>query len=211
MTQDDTHRIGDWMQLQSGMRYWPLDPRPDDFCIEDIAHALSNICRWGGHVDKFYSVAQHSVLVAAQARKGLQMEALLHDAAEAYTGDIPRPLKRAMGNDAVSLRSYSTIEAATHKAICVKFGVNPVMADEIKQIDDRITVDERLSLFSNLHREEDWMFRNSERIGIAIRPIPPQAARELFMTAYRIIVSGLTLNGRMLAKAEGLIGSGDYA
>lgn len=55
---------GDWMQTYTGRRFYPLDPRPDEIDPEDIAHALSLLCRYGGHVDRFYSVAEHCVLMS---------------------------------------------------------------------------------------------------------------------------------------------------
>lgn len=58
------NKKGDWMQTYGGMKFWPLDPDPDRIIIEDIAHALSNICRYGGHARKFYSVAEHSIHVS---------------------------------------------------------------------------------------------------------------------------------------------------
>lgn len=69
------------------------DPYPEMFHIEDIATALSRICRFGGHSSAFYSVAQHSVMVAACATNQAKKWALMHDAAEAYIGDIVKPLK----------------------------------------------------------------------------------------------------------------------
>ena len=60
-------RRGDWMQTHSGLRFYPLDPRPEDIRIEDIAHALPMICRFNGHCSRFYSVAEHSLNVAAFA------------------------------------------------------------------------------------------------------------------------------------------------
>jgi len=72
-------------------------PTEDMICIEDIASALSKICRFGGHSSAFYSVAQHSVIVMALGSPYLCREALLHDAAEAYLGDVIKPLKNILG------------------------------------------------------------------------------------------------------------------
>ena len=64
-------RIGDWIQVHSGRQFWPLDPRTEEVDIHDIAHALSLVCRFTGHVKEFYSVAQHSVLVALTVKRWL--------------------------------------------------------------------------------------------------------------------------------------------
>jgi len=97
-----------WMQTHTGRQFWPLAPNPEDVCLDDIAHALGLVCRFAGHCKRFYSVAEHSLYVAEQVltmgvawaggdyRPGvadLIRQALLHDAAEAYLGDIIRPLK----------------------------------------------------------------------------------------------------------------------
>ncbi len=89
-----SERRGDWIQTATGRQAWPLDPRPEDVDIADIAHALSQICRFTGHCHEFYSVAQHAVLVSLNVPPEHAAWALLHDAAEAYIGDISRPLKR---------------------------------------------------------------------------------------------------------------------
>jgi len=101
-------RFGDWHQTYTGKKFWPLDPHPDEICIEDIAHALSLLCRFGGHCKEFYSVAQHSVLGANELfweykenntdadYISFAIHFLLHDATEAYLCDLPRPIKRAI-------------------------------------------------------------------------------------------------------------------
>src|SRR5690606_26561418 len=96
-----------------------LDPRPEDLDINDIAVSLSHVCRFSGQVERFYSVAQHSVMVARKVwratgdpRKGLQ--GLLHDASEAYTNDLPSPFKRHIGATArdIERRIQNTVYAA---------------------------------------------------------------------------------------------------
>jgi hypothetical protein len=172
-------RNGDWMQMNSGLRYWPLDPRTGDFDINDIAHGLAYTCRWGGQSDKFYSVAEHSVLVSRYVDAQHRFPALMHDAAEAYIGDIPRPLKRILGG------LYGHIEARTEEVIANTFGVPVQMHPQIKAIDNRITVDERVSLFENLYEGDDWMFRADEGLGIKIlNPLPPAHAKQLFLEEF---------------------------
>jgi hypothetical protein len=88
-------RRGDWMQTFTGRAFYPLDPRPEDIDPVDIAHALSLICRYGGHSSRFYSVAEHCVLMSHAVAPEHALWALLHDATEAYLGDMIRPLKRS--------------------------------------------------------------------------------------------------------------------
>jgi uncharacterized protein len=92
-------RIGDYIQVNSGRYFYVLDPRPEDITVEDIAHSLSNLCRFTGHGDRFYSVGEHSIYCAKIARKlGLptlqQLYCLLHDASESVMNDLARPVKQ---------------------------------------------------------------------------------------------------------------------
>jgi hypothetical protein len=89
---------GEWIALYGGNRAYLYDIQPGEIFISDIARALSHIARFGGHTPWHYSVAQHSILVAEELeRTGYTYRALwglLHDAAEAYIGDVVRPIKR---------------------------------------------------------------------------------------------------------------------
>lgn len=101
MVKYEQERVGDWIQLNSGKRFFPLDPRPEDIDINDIAHALSNLARFTGHGDRFYSVGEHSIHCARIARRlGLtplqQLFVALHDSSEHIVNDIARPLKQYM-------------------------------------------------------------------------------------------------------------------
>src|SRR5687767_13374438 len=91
-------RKGDWICTYQGIQFWPLDPKPEDVSIIDIAHALSNVCRFGGHSRWFYSVSQHSYYVSLYTRPENALYALLHDAPESYIGDCVRPLKPYLTN-----------------------------------------------------------------------------------------------------------------
>lgn len=137
---------GDWMQTNSGRRFYPLDPRPAEIDPEDIAHALSLLCRYGGHVDRFYSVAEHCVLMSRAVAPENALAALLHDATEAYVCDVPRPLKRV-------LAGYGAIEAATWAAIVTRFAVDLTLPEEVKDADNRILLTERNAL---MRRAERW-------------------------------------------------------
>lgn len=83
-----------WICTFTGRRFWPLNPRAEDLDIRDIAHALSNLCRFTGQSRHFYSVAQHCVLASEWCPPSIAKWCLIHDAAEAYINDIARPVKR---------------------------------------------------------------------------------------------------------------------
>jgi len=108
-----------------------FDPTPEMICIEDIAHALSNQCRFGGHLPQFYSVAQHSVLCSQNVSYEYRLQALLHDAAEAYLLDMPRPIKQGLSN-------YKEIENNLMVVIAAKFGFIYPLENQVKQIDEEM-------------------------------------------------------------------------
>lgn len=83
-----------WMQTYTGKALHFNNPTKKEICIEDIAHALSRICRFNGHTENHYSVAQHSVYVSQLVPPGDRLAALLHDATESYIGDMVSPLKK---------------------------------------------------------------------------------------------------------------------
>ncbi len=124
------------IQTAGGRRFSPLDPDPEQIEIEDVAHALSQLCRFGGHCRVFYSVAQHCCLVAdAVEATGAPPEvvlwALLHDAAEAYLGDLPHPLKhRSPLGDL-----YRAVEEPLQAAIVARFGLPAEPPPEVKPLD----------------------------------------------------------------------------
>jgi hypothetical protein len=164
---------GDWMQTFSGHQFFPLDPRPEDLCIGDIAHALSNLCRFGGHVREFYSVAQHSVIVSQLLPKNLKLAGLLHDATEAYLVDIPRPLKRA-------LPEYKAIEHRLELVIAEKFGVD-FSDPRIKRADNVALMTEGRDLLGE--KPAEWGV-DEKPAKFVIYAENPDVAREMFMRAF---------------------------
>ena len=96
-TNDQATPSGDWLLTAEGKQFYPLDPRPEAVSLDDIARALSHLCRWTGHTRYHYSVAQHAVQVALAVEHiapDWALAALHHDDAEAYLGDIARPWKK---------------------------------------------------------------------------------------------------------------------
>lgn len=128
------------IQTYKGIMIQPLNPKVEHIDIEDIAHALGNMCRYAGHVNEFYSVAEHCVLASYLAPKDEQLEALLHDATEAYLVDVPRPVKYLMPD-------YRVYEARLQEVIDEKFNLKP-HSKALKEIDSRLLVSESYLLFA---------------------------------------------------------------
>lgn len=103
-----------WIQTYTRRRFELFDPRADQVDIDDIAQALSQLCRFGGHTRRFYSVAEHSVHVSHLVAPEHQLEGLMHDAAEAYVQDLVRPLK-------LNLEPYRQVEHVIMCAIANRF------------------------------------------------------------------------------------------
>lgn len=138
----DTWLRGDWMQTFTGRAFYPLDPRVEDVDIVDIAHGLSLLCRYGGHVKRFYSVAEHCILMSNAVAPEHALWALLHDATEAYVGDMVRPLKHSMP-------AYMAVEDRLMLVLCEKFGLDPgPMPAAVKDADNRILINEREALMA---------------------------------------------------------------
>lgn len=171
---------GDWMQTYSGKRFYPFSPTVDSIDIVDIAHALAMTCRYGGHCKQFYSVAQHSVLVASMApRSGFKpLRALLHDAAEAYVGDLVRPIKKHP-----EMTAFEWVEETVERAIATRFGLPfPIVDDEIKRLDNRILIDEREQVM--VPTNDDWAIGEHEPLGVVIDRWNPEMARAKFLSAF---------------------------
>lgn len=131
-----------WIQTYTRKKF-PLErPAPGDVWVEDIAHALSMSCRFGGHTNRFYSVAEHCVLMAmyARSRHGLELafECLLHDADEAYLIDLPKPVKNLCPD-------YQKLEGSVRSAIVARFmlSLSDHTKAKVKELDNRILITER--------------------------------------------------------------------
>ncbi|CVF28804.1 Uncharacterised protein [Serratia marcescens] len=145
--------------------------------IHDIAQALSNICRFCGHLDDFYSVAQHSVLVSYLVPPELALEALLHDAAEAYCQDIPAPLKAL-------LPDYRDIESMVDYAIRNRFWLPLQHSAEVKQADLIMLATERRDLDIDDGDKWDILAGIEPTDKLTVCPLNPRQARSLFIERF---------------------------
>lgn len=165
-------RKGDWLQVYSGRQFWPLDARPEDVDIIDIAHSLSLQCRYAGHVKSFYSVAEHCLHVSRYVPQEFALIGLLHDASEAYLVDIPRPVKRFMPE-------YKVAEKALEAVIAERFGLQFPWPSDVMDIDNRILLDERAQLISA--PPIPWGVDGLEPAGVTVLGLSPKEAEEEFL------------------------------
>ena len=153
---DGEKRRGDWMTTFTGQRYWPLDPRPEDVRLEDIAHALARLCHWNGHCREFISVAQHSVMVARMLPDRLRALGLLHDAHEAYVGDMIRPVHHCLSPAAAG--EFTALKRLSDRAIFDKFGIEPTLGDleAVKEADNCVLATEARDQVNSDIKGERW-------------------------------------------------------
>jgi len=127
------------IETVSGMLVDPWDPDPTQIHIADIALGLSRVARFGGHTNRNWSVAQHSIMVAQRLPPELQLTGLLHDATEAYMGDLIRPFKKRCPN-------YMVGEERLARCIAERFGLQYPWHPEVKKVDDEVLLLERRML-----------------------------------------------------------------
>ncbi len=172
-----------WITTFSGHHFDYADPDINSICISDIAHALSNECRYAGHCPQFYSVAQHSVLTSMIVPPAFALEALLHDAAEAYCKDIPSPLKAL-------LPSYRSVEARIDAVIRRKFGLPAVNSPEVKRADLIMLATERRDL--EIDTETFWpMLEGIPVSDLVVFPLMPTQAERAFFERWDELSQGV--------------------
>ncbi len=172
-------RVGDWIQTYTGLVMYPLDPRPEEICIEDIAHALSNLCRFTGHCREFYSVADHSVRVSYACDPQDALWGLLHDAPEAYLADMSRPIKRYSPFGQI----YKGVEDRLMNQIVIKFGLSQFGTPaSVIEADTVLLMTEKRDLMHGCNKPwED----TAQPLKAVIEPLPPSHARLNFMRRFR--------------------------
>lgn len=184
-----TSRI-EWIQTFSGRQFWPMEPRVEDIDIGDIAHSLSNQCRFNGHCKTFYSVAQHSVLVSRHCDPADQLWGLLHDAAEAYLVDLPRPVKHT-----AALTPFRDYEKRIQAAICARFGLPIEQPESVSRIDKSLLRNEQRDLMSPAPAE--WLDCRAGAIdNLKIHPWSPSYAKHCFMYRFMGLTRSRDARGR---------------
>lgn len=158
--------------LHSG-NYFSYDrPHDSQWTLEDIAHGLAMTCRFGGQARRYYSVAEHSVYVSQLVPEELAWDALMHDAAEAFICDMPKPLKEM-------LPDYKRIEKHVESAIIERYGLRDPMPPEIKMADIQMLRAEQVQIMRN---NDDWHWTfNVPEPAITIAALGPDDAKALFL------------------------------
>lgn len=167
-----------FMTTISGKRINYENPTVEMLDITDIAHSLSNLCRFGGHINRFYSVAQHSVMVSNLVPHHLALAALLHDASEAYLSDIVRPAKRL-------LPEYKELELKIQSVLEERFAVT-FDHEDIHIADNKALYAEALHFYGDI---DDWGLDGFEYDCI-IRPLPAFHAKMMFMHRFNELAFG---------------------
>jgi hypothetical protein len=168
---DDQGRLrkGSWIQCYSGVRFFPLDPKPEEIHYDDIVMGIAREGRYRNQTLWPYFVAEHSVIVSIYAGKLAQergedwllcaRQGLLHDASEAYIGDVATPLKRQP-----MMAGYREVENVLQFAIYERYGVTPTLASTqiVHEVDRRVVIDEIRALMP----DPDMWVRSTRMAGV---------------------------------------------
>ncbi|MBF0584602.1 MAG: phosphohydrolase [Magnetococcales bacterium] len=173
--QQPEKRSGAWIQTYTGRQFWPMDARPTEIDLLDIAHALSMLCRFNGHCQRFYSVAEHSVHVSQVVAPEHARWGLLHDAAEAYLSDLPQPIKR-------ELRAFSVFEEQLQRVIAQRFALPVEMPPAVKQADMVLLATEKAALMTR--EPVPWDPLPPALDPAMIRSWSPEQAKQAFLERF---------------------------
>jgi len=173
--------VSQYFQTYNGKRVHPLSPSQDEIVIEDVAHSLSQQCRFLGHTRALYTVAQHCVLVSEIVPSGDALWGLLHDASEAYLGDLPAPIKRDP-----QMEFYRIAEQRLLTCIVQKFGLAPEMPQSVERADKILLATEfrDVSAVDDL----DWIIAEcgcEPAASLWIAPWPPGVAKRRFLARFQ--------------------------
>lgn len=195
---NETERSGPWMVGYWGGKIYPFDVRPGDLSISEIAHALSNLCRFGGHSSRFYSVCEHSCHVSDLCPPGYRLMGLLHDMTEAVLVDVPRPIK-------YELPHYVETEDRAWIGMAEQFGLPSKIHPLVKAIDNQMLITERNQLFQQNENTRNWPCECNPA-PIRIQCWPPEVARYQFLERFG------HLTGESMVNSGGVLHpQGDYS
>lgn len=173
--------------LISGQLYDYDDPGSNIITIEDIARGLSNMCRFAGQLNDFYSVAQHCVYVSHCIEEEYALEGLMHDATEAFLMDIPTPLKRI-------LPDYKRLERLHETYVMARFGLDYPMRKEVHVADKRVFAAEVRDLRGEHENYYGEYLSDVEPFEWMIDPWYPQDAEDMFLARFKELMALRVIN-----------------
>jgi 5'-deoxynucleotidase YfbR-like HD superfamily hydrolase len=189
---------GGWNECYTGTRFYTFDPAPEDVSIADIAHSLALQCRYNGNSKRFYSVAEHSCLLSDFVREHGRdggntrrydvpprdsLTALLHDAAEAYIGDLIRPVKHRMPE-------FRALEAIVEHVVLPVYGLESDLPPWMRDLDSRILSDERAQVMLTQHNE--WSTDELEPLDVWVNFWSPARGEFEFLRRFHELHNGMT-------------------
>lgn len=178
---EQTDARGRFITTYSGAKFYINELNIEDVPIEDVAHALSMNCRFNGHLETFYSVAEHSVLVSRMVPKRYRLQALLHDISEAFIPDIPRPFKEMLpGFD--EYEEQILVKASEH------YGFEYPLSYTTRYVDKHIVRAEAIALMKQV---PDWVYSYEDILSPDDRDnmifgLAPPLAAEIFMEEFAL-------------------------
>lgn len=161
------------LQTFTGRIFYPTAPRVEDIDIIDIAHSLAFQCRYNGHCQRFYSVAEHAVLISRYVSDENALWGLMHDGTESYVGDMVRPLK-------LQIPTFREIEDNVEVTIAARFGLTLPIPDEVELADKAIIADERLAVMG----PPDVPWDDRKPLGVTIHAWGPAQAEHEFLLRF---------------------------
>ena len=177
---------GDYIRLTNGNKFFFHDLEKSDICIQNIAKPLAKLCRFNGQTPGWnhYSIAEHAINVSKLVPKKYRFCALMHDAAEAFLGDVTTPLKR-------NLPQYKTIEMKWDDFIAQSYGYQYPFPPEVKKADYEMCVLEYHTFFKDVWKFNPEVDTDLICTSTPINPAlikfeywPPRLAYEAFMERY---------------------------
>lgn len=188
MTRSASRSLQPWLQTASGAAWPLLAPKPSHVNWRDVANSLARLCRFNGHVaeETFYSVAEHCCRVADALPADLRLHGLLHDAHEAFIGDITQPLKQAMATMGAG-PTLAALETTHDRAIFAAAGLpyppHPEVAKQVKHADLRLLATERRDLLAESRLP--WLAM-PDPLPAVIHPWPWQKAADEWLARLRL-------------------------
>lgn len=168
----------EWIQTYTGKQFYPLSPRVEDIDVRDISHALAMQCRFNGHCRTFYSVAEHSVRVSHVVPAEHALWGLLHDAAEAYLTDLPKPVKQ-------QTPLFIELEDKLLRVILEHSGLTWPMPAEVAAADEALLATEARDLMAA--PPADWQL-GEHPLDERIEPVSPSEAERLYLARFNALM-----------------------